>query len=124
MLSRDKGGVYEEALLRTAVSRAYYSGFNKAKEYAEINHSYEYTRGGKTGRHQHLINFLSGLNDNDKKIAAGLQRCKLKRVHCDYYNPYPSSDSDSDSDLREVYEEVELDIKEMKKTIVAGTTSP
>jgi uncharacterized protein (UPF0332 family) len=71
----------DEACLRTAVSRAYYSAYHKALKYATKK---GYSR-PKINSHKALIDFLA--NDNDKEIkaiSAKLSIIKKDRVRCDY----------------------------------------
>ncbi len=71
----------DEACLRTAVSRAYYAAYHKAKKYA-IKKGYIPPQ---TDSHKALIEFLA--NDSDKEIqaiSAKLSIIKKDRKRCDY----------------------------------------
>ncbi|MFZ3073879.1 MAG: hypothetical protein WA093_01985 [Minisyncoccales bacterium] len=89
LLSPKDDGTYDEACLRTAVSRAYYAVFHCARDFAinKNNILLQDIKLQKHTEHTSLQEFFSGDTDlRYKQIGADLSRLHKKRVDCDYKN--------------------------------------
>src|SRR5665213_437930 len=83
------GTVTDEASMRSAVSRSYYSAFSLARERAELN-GYRDKSDQMGSSHKHLWD-LYGRNTNAdcKRLAFLGPRMKGRRVKADYKAEYP-----------------------------------
>jgi uncharacterized protein (UPF0332 family) len=82
--------VTDEASLRSAVSRSYYSAFKLASERAELNGYRE--KFDETGSSHQLLWDLYGRNANSndcRRLAFLGPRMKRRRVKADYKSVYP-----------------------------------
>lgn len=72
----------DEASLRSAVSRAYYSAFCTARNHAATQ-GFQLTR---TGRDHHLIQRFYSQSPATRSISTDLNRLYSARTRCDYEN--------------------------------------
>ena len=75
----------QKAARRSAVSRAYYSAFCSARDYAQAHHGFEPK--GRPGDHVALREHFK--NRKQGAIADGLQQLREWRNECDYDNEMP-----------------------------------
>ena len=79
----------DEASMRSAVSRSYYSAFNLAMSRAEAN-GYRYKADGIGGSHEQLWNLYSRNNHrNCQQLSILGPRMKRRRVKADYRPSFP-----------------------------------
>ena len=79
--------VSDEALLRTAISRVYYSVYHRALVVATAKDHYQYPRGAGLGAHEALIQHFLQYADADRQAIAGsLETLRNLRVRADYYD--------------------------------------
>jgi uncharacterized protein (UPF0332 family) len=82
--------VSDEALLRTAISRVYYSVYHHALAVAATKGHYRYPRGAGLGVHEALIQHFLQYADADRQAIGGsLETLRNLRVRADYYDRIP-----------------------------------
>lgn len=84
LCDQTKTSELSDALLRSAISRAYFAIFCLARDYLVDKEGYTVT---KKDSHTDVINQFKGKNNNDKqKIYISLTRLREDRKKADYYN--------------------------------------
>jgi len=89
LLNPKEDGTHDEACLRSAVSRAYYAVFHRARDFAvsKNNILLDSIKSQRHSEHLSLQEFFTGDSDlTYKQIGADLSRLHRKRVDCDYKN--------------------------------------
>lgn len=82
----------DEASLRSAVSRAYYASYHKAKIFAQ-NNGVKFSGGKRSEIHQNVISFLGNRKDeNLRLLSCELDRLRNSRNICDYADKVKSVD--------------------------------
>jgi uncharacterized protein (UPF0332 family) len=90
LAARQASAVSDEALLRTAISRVYYSVYHRALAVATTKDHYQYPRGAGLGAHEALIQHFLQYADGDRQAIAGsLETLRNLRVRADYYDRIP-----------------------------------
>lgn len=83
-LAKNLSVINDEASLRSAVSRAYYASYHKAKIFAQ-NSGIKFSSGKRSEIHQEVINFLrSHKNEDIALLSLELDRLRNNRNKCDY----------------------------------------
>lgn len=87
-LIRNKGNLSsEEACLRAAISRSYYSAFCTARNHARDKEGFVLSRTGED--HGKVIrHFLRAPDHKRKKIGTDLDRLRIERAKADYDDSY------------------------------------
>jgi len=83
-LAKNLAAISDEASMRSAVSRAYYASFHKAKIFAQ-NNGIKFSGGKRSEIHKDIVDFLSNnSNINIRLLSTELDRLRNNRNKCDY----------------------------------------
>ncbi len=93
-LSQDND--YKNALLRSAVSRAYYACYHRAWSYQSACHQTQRPRTGGDGHAMIIDLFIASRNTDEQYVGRTIRNLQRKRRHSDYEDtPLPERQAES-----------------------------